>query len=90
MKREYTLLTLGILIAIIPWLGLTPSLRKIVFTILGVWVIFISYKYWKKKTETSQSSNQGNQTQVTFSEIKNDEPDQNQINYERRDQKPRI
>lgn len=91
MKREYTLLTLGILIVIIPYLGLTPSLRQIVFTLLGAWVIFLSYKYWKTKYPTSSNEKSSNplpepaQEQVISSE------EENQNNYERRqDNKPRI
>lgn len=94
MKREYTLLTLGILITILPWLALPASLREIVFTFLGAWVILISYKYWKNKRPVPNQNTgnnipepmQQNQTQVPEQQL-----DENLISHERRqDTKPRI
>jgi hypothetical protein len=49
MKREYTLLILGVLTASIHWLAFTPSLNRILFTIIGLWIILIAYKYRAEK-----------------------------------------
>ncbi len=49
MKREYTLLILGALTASIPWLAFTPSLNRILFTVIGLWLIMIAYRYRSEK-----------------------------------------
>ncbi|MBP6912569.1 MAG: hypothetical protein KBB86_01395 [Candidatus Pacebacteria bacterium] len=49
MKREYTLLILGAITASIPWLALTPSLNRILFTLIGFWLIMLAYKYRSEK-----------------------------------------
>jgi flagellar biosynthesis component FlhA len=49
MKREYTLLILGALTASIPWLAFTPSLNRIIFTVIGLWLIIIAYSYRSEK-----------------------------------------
>jgi hypothetical protein len=49
MKREYTLLILGAITASAPWLALTPSLNRIIFTIIGLWLIMIAYGYRSAK-----------------------------------------
>lgn len=49
MKREYTLLILGVLITSLEWIGLTTSFLQFVFTIIGLWVIYIAYKYRNEK-----------------------------------------
>ena len=82
MKKEYILLTLGSLTAIIPWLGLTPSLRKIVFTIIGIWIIYISYQYWKIFTHKEDIKNTSTELEVTQNNVQKED--------ERRQQKPTI
>lgn len=86
MKKEYTLLTLGALVTIIPWLGLTPSLRKIFFTIIGIWIIYISYYYWKNKKQKEQHKQLNTETEPIQNNIQNNI----QKEDERRYQKPTI
>lgn len=82
MKKEYTLLTLGSLTAIIPWLGLTPSLRKIIFTIIGIWIIYISYNYWKIFRHKEEPKNISLESEIVQNNIQKED--------ERRQQKPTI
>lgn len=49
MNKEYTLLALGSLVVLLPWIGLTASLLRVLLTILGLVIIYIAYRYWVRK-----------------------------------------
>lgn len=78
MKREYTLLTLGALTASIPWLAFTPSLNRILFTVIGLWLIMIAYKYRSEKISGKLQINK-TEAPINMPEPTNPEPLQNEI-----------
>ncbi len=59
MRKERTLLILGIFVAVLPFLGFPNSWRKLFFVIVGFAIIYISYLFYKQvKARQSNTSNQ--------------------------------
>ncbi|OGI72051.1 hypothetical protein A3J61_01600 [Candidatus Nomurabacteria bacterium RIFCSPHIGHO2_02_FULL_38_15] len=91
MKREYTLLTIGLLVIIFEWVGLTTSARQTVISLLGLWLIFIAYRY---RAERLSGKLQVNKIPTVQDEPKIPEPNvletKEQLIYEHKQQKPRI
>ncbi|MEI7688761.1 MAG: hypothetical protein WCI91_01095 [Candidatus Nomurabacteria bacterium] len=46
MRKERTLLILGIFVALLPYMGFYESWRKILFMILGLSIVYISYLFY--------------------------------------------
>lgn len=97
MKREYTLLILGALTASLQWVGLTTSLRQIVFTLIGLWLIVIAYRYRNEKASGKIQINEvvKNETPLPEPKVAKDpqitETENPQNLYERKQTtKPRI
>lgn len=97
MKREYTLLILGALTASLQWVGLTTSLRQIVFTFIGLWLIVIAYRYRGEKASGKLQINEivKNETPLPEPKVVEDpqiaETENLQNLYERKQTiKPRI
>lgn len=49
MKKERTLLFIGIWVALLPHLGFPENWRKILFLITGLFIVFIAYVMYKRK-----------------------------------------
>lgn len=96
MKREYILLILGALTASLQWVGLTTSLRQIVFTAIGLWLILIAFRYRGEKASGKIQINKitKNETPLPEPQIQNlevTELENTQNLYERKQSiKPRI
>lgn len=100
MKREYTLLIIGFLVACLKWIGLTNSLEQKIFTLIGLWLIYIAYKYRSEKISGKiQANKQIKQSDTqpipepdvnlgTSANLENTPLKENQ--YERKQPKPRI
>lgn len=65
MRRAWTLLFLGIWVAVLPYLGFPQSWKNILFTVLGLVLIYISFVLYselkakeKKKDFDNFSENQ--------------------------------
>lgn len=67
MKRAYKLLTLGIWIAILPYLGFPYFWKNILFTISGLGLVYFSYILYK---ESRTVENIGERIFDNFSENK--------------------
>jgi hypothetical protein len=46
MRKEKTLLVIGLWIIILPFLGFTNSFRKILFVLTGFAILYISYLFY--------------------------------------------
>lgn len=58
MRKEKTLLIIGIWIAILPFLGFPDTWRKIFFIITGFMVIYLAYLYYQQfKDSISKGEN---------------------------------
>lgn len=70
MKKERTLLFIGIWVALLPHLGFPNNMRKILFLLTGLFIIFIAYVMYKRKIqERIEMSKQGqNSVMNAFSE----------------------
>lgn len=51
MKKERTLLFVGIWVALLPHLGFPESWRKILFLLTGLFIVFISYVMYRRKVK---------------------------------------
>jgi uncharacterized protein YqhQ len=54
MRRDYTLLFIGIWIIIVPFLGFPPSWKKIIFIVTGLIVISIGYAIWREYNKSKE------------------------------------
>lgn len=54
MRRDYTLLFIGIWIMAVPFLGFPPSWKKIIFIITGLVVISIGYVIWREYNKNKE------------------------------------
>ena len=71
MKKARTLLTLGIWVAILPYLGFPSFIKNILFTLTGLGICFFSYVFYKEHKECEcDKSEEGNHKKTfdTFSE----------------------
>jgi len=46
MRKEKTLFIIGILVSILSFLGFPTSLRKILFLIIGFFIVYMSYLFY--------------------------------------------
>jgi hypothetical protein len=46
MRKERTLLILGIFVAILPYMGFYESWRKVLFIISGLSIVYIAYLFY--------------------------------------------
>lgn len=46
MRKERTLLIIGIWVFILPYLGFYESLRKVLFMITGIGIIYLAYLFY--------------------------------------------
>jgi hypothetical protein len=59
MKKARTLLLLGIWVAILPYLGFPYSWKNILFTITGLFLIFLAYSFYLEyKIKTKDRKNE--------------------------------
>ncbi len=88
MKREYTLLILGALTASIPWLAFTPSLNRILFTVIGLWLIMIAYRYRSEKIsgklQVTKTESVVNMPEPVAETVQQNELESNSQTYERK------
>jgi membrane protein implicated in regulation of membrane protease activity len=58
MRKEKTLLIIGIWVAILPFLGFPDTWRKIFFVITGFMLIYLAYIYYQQtKARISKGEN---------------------------------
>lgn len=58
MRKEKTLLIIGIWVAILPFLGFPDTLRKILFVISGLMLIYLAFLYYQQvKDRISKNEN---------------------------------
>lgn len=57
MRKERTLLILGIWVAILPFLGFPQSWRKILFLITGFLMIYLAYLFYLEAKERISKNN---------------------------------
>ncbi len=58
MRKERTLLIIGLLVAVLPFLGFPNSWRKVFFVILGFALVYLAYLFYKQaKARMSINSN---------------------------------
>ena len=84
MKKAWTLLILGVWVAILPYLGFPYSLKNILFSITGLGIIYLGYLSYndsktgeiKEETFDNFSENSG------FNENKTDTQEQIDLNKE--------
>ena len=48
MRRPYILLTLGIWIAVLPYLGFPYFWKNILFSVSGLWLMYVSFLMYKE------------------------------------------
>lgn len=69
MKKERTLLFIGIWVAILPHLGFPDKWRKLLFLITGLFIVFIAYiMYKRKRRQQIEITQRPNDVMSTFSE----------------------
>lgn len=51
MKKERTLLFVGIWVSLLPNLGFPENIRKFLFLLTGLFIIFIAYVMYRRKIE---------------------------------------
>ena len=60
MRKEKTLLIIGVWVAILPFLGFTNNMRKVLFLITGIAIMYLAYLFYlefKVRTEKDISHN---------------------------------
>ncbi len=58
MRKERTLLVIGILVAILPYLGFYESTRKVLFILIGTSLIYLAYLFYlESKARLSKNEN---------------------------------
>lgn len=57
MRKERTLLILGIWVAVLPFLGFPQSWRKILFLITGFLMIYLAYLFYLEAKERISKNN---------------------------------
>ncbi len=58
MRKERTLLTLGIWVAMLPFLGFPDSWRQTFFLITGIALVYLAYLFYKQaKSRNPQNDN---------------------------------
>jgi arginine exporter protein ArgO len=57
MKRDYTLLFIGIWIMILPFLGFPTSWKKVLLIVTGLFVVFIGYMVWRERLNKEKQEN---------------------------------
>lgn len=58
MRKERTLLFIGIWVAILPQLGFFESWRKVLFILTGAFIVYIAYLFYKEaKARISKDEN---------------------------------
>lgn len=62
MRKEKTLLIIGIWIAILPFLGFPDTWRKIFFIITGFMVIYLAYLYYQQSKDLISKSENTSKT----------------------------
>ncbi len=68
MKKERTLLFVGVWVALLPHLGFPDFFRKILFLITGLFIIFVSYVMYKRKIKERISQDTPNDIMHSFTE----------------------
>lgn len=48
MRKERTLLVIGLLVAILPFLGFPNNWRRLLFVLLGVALVYLAYLFYKQ------------------------------------------
>ena len=48
MRKEKTLLIIGIWVAVLPFLGFPDTWRKILFVISGLMLVYLAYLYYEQ------------------------------------------
>jgi len=48
MRKERTLLILGIWVAVLPYLGFPNNWRKVLFLLTGLALVFLAYLFYKQ------------------------------------------
>jgi hypothetical protein len=60
MRKEKTLLIIGLWVVILPFLGFPNTFRKILFVITGLALMYLAYLFYLEyKVRLSKDSNQG-------------------------------
>lgn len=58
MRKERTLIIVGIWVAILPFLGFYESSRKILFGVTGIFIIYLAYLFYNEaKVRISKEEN---------------------------------
>jgi len=58
MRKERTLLIIGVWVAILPYLGFYESWRKILFVITGIGLVYLAYLFYtESKARLSKDEN---------------------------------
>lgn len=58
MRKERTLIVLGIWVAILPFLGFYESSRKVLFGVTGILIIYLAYLFYNEaKVRISKEEN---------------------------------
>ena len=68
MKKERTLLFVGVWVALLPHLGFPDNFRKILFLITGLFIIFVSYVMYKRKIKERILQDTPNDIMHSFTE----------------------
>lgn len=58
MRKERTLLIIGIIVMILPFLGFPNNWRKIFFVIIGFALVYLSYLFYKQVKARQPNNNQ--------------------------------
>jgi len=58
MRKERTLLIIGLLVAVMPFLGFPNSWRKVFFVILGFAIVYLAYLFYKQVKARQPNTNQ--------------------------------
>jgi hypothetical protein len=56
MHKLYTLLAIGIWVAVLPYLGFPHSLKGVFFTLSGLGVVILSYIFYKEGAAREEDS----------------------------------
>jgi len=71
MRKEKTLLIIGIWVAVLPYLGFYESWRKILFILTGFCIIYLAYLFYKEVKD--RMGKDENRVKAFIDNIKSDE-----------------
>ncbi len=66
MRKERTLFFMGIWVAVLPFLGFPNSLRKVLFAISGIALVYLAYLFREENKARLALLNKENQTMDPF------------------------